>query len=257
MRNARRLEHTPGLASSAFAHHYSRNHSCFLFLRVLRCFTSPRSHQPAYTFSRRRHPMTGARLPHSEIPGSTSGCRLPEAYRRLPRPSSAPDAKASTVRPQKLEHTRRSKLLKILNQKPAGSRRNPQSRLRDARVHCAVLKQQPAPQPTPHRHEEEGPETRETQTTTPRPDPKTEPQGPQGPFPQDPTACPATHPPEAHRSHSRQQPGGTSRVTRTGDRVTSAPPMSNPPGRHPLPRDGSWIPQAHRPRRSRCSLERR
>src|ERR1700722_15753361 len=29
--------------SSAFARHYSRNHTCFLFLRVLRCFTSPRS----------------------------------------------------------------------------------------------------------------------------------------------------------------------------------------------------------------------
>src|SRR6266496_1551126 len=107
-RNARRLEHVPGLASSAFAHHYSRNHTCFLFLRVLRCFTSPRSHQPVYTFNGRRHPMTSARLPHSETPGSKSGCRLPEAYRRLPRPSSAPDAKASTVRPQKLEHTKQS-----------------------------------------------------------------------------------------------------------------------------------------------------
>jgi hypothetical protein len=32
-----------GLASSAFARHYSRNHYCFLFQRVLRCFTSPRS----------------------------------------------------------------------------------------------------------------------------------------------------------------------------------------------------------------------
>src|SRR5690606_3431720 len=32
-----------GLASSAFARHYSRNHGCFLFLRVLRCFTSPGS----------------------------------------------------------------------------------------------------------------------------------------------------------------------------------------------------------------------
>src|SRR6201999_2755396 len=36
-----------GLASSAFARHYSRNHTCFLFLRVLRCFTSPRSPPPA------------------------------------------------------------------------------------------------------------------------------------------------------------------------------------------------------------------
>lgn len=98
-RNPYQVSHAHGLGSSAFAHHYSRNHYCFLFLRVLRCFTSPRSHQPAYTFSRRRHPMTGARFPHSEIPGSKSGCRLPEAYRRLPRPSSAPDAKASTVCP--------------------------------------------------------------------------------------------------------------------------------------------------------------
>jgi hypothetical protein len=78
-RNACRLSHMPGLAWSAFAHHYSRNHYCFLFLRVLRCFTSPRYHQPPYTFRRRRHHMTGARFPHSDIPGSTSGWRLPEA----------------------------------------------------------------------------------------------------------------------------------------------------------------------------------
>jgi hypothetical protein len=77
--NTCRLSHTPGLASSAFAHHYSRNHCCFLFLRVLRCFTSPRYHQPPYTFKRRQHHMTGARFPHSDIPGSTSGWRLPEA----------------------------------------------------------------------------------------------------------------------------------------------------------------------------------
>ena len=32
-----------GLGSSAFARHYLRNHVCFLFLRVLRCFSSPRS----------------------------------------------------------------------------------------------------------------------------------------------------------------------------------------------------------------------
>ena len=32
-----------GLGSSAFARHYLRNHNCFLFLRVLRCFSSPRS----------------------------------------------------------------------------------------------------------------------------------------------------------------------------------------------------------------------
>jgi hypothetical protein len=42
-RNACRLSHDVGLASSDFARHYSRNHFCFLFLSVLRCFTSRRS----------------------------------------------------------------------------------------------------------------------------------------------------------------------------------------------------------------------
>ena len=41
--NPCRVSHTDGLTQSAFARHYSRNHNCFLFLRVLRCFTSPRS----------------------------------------------------------------------------------------------------------------------------------------------------------------------------------------------------------------------
>jgi hypothetical protein len=39
---------SPGLDCSAFARHYLRNHCCFLFLRVLRWFTSPSSP---------RHPM--------------------------------------------------------------------------------------------------------------------------------------------------------------------------------------------------------
>ena len=33
----------PGLGSSAFARRYLRNHCCFLFLRLLRCFSSPGS----------------------------------------------------------------------------------------------------------------------------------------------------------------------------------------------------------------------
>src|SRR5689334_2867863 len=49
-RNACRLSHVTGLASSAFAHHYSRNRGCFLFLRVLRCFTSPRYLHLPYVF---------------------------------------------------------------------------------------------------------------------------------------------------------------------------------------------------------------
>src|SRR3712207_2530876 len=103
--NACRLSHAIGLASSAFARHYSRNHGCFLFLWVLRCFTSPRSLHTPYVFRRGSHHMTGAGFPHSDILGSTLGWQLPEAYRSLPRPSSAPGAQASTVCPQHLGHT--------------------------------------------------------------------------------------------------------------------------------------------------------
>ena len=50
IRNPCRVSHAYGLASSGFARHYSRNHGCFLFLRVLRCFTSPRSLHMPYVF---------------------------------------------------------------------------------------------------------------------------------------------------------------------------------------------------------------
>ena len=67
--------------------------------------------------------MTRAGFPHSDILGSRFVCQLPEAFRRLPRPSSAPSAKASTLCPYKLDH----------------------KDFKDARVHCAVLKQRPGP----------------------------------------------------------------------------------------------------------------
>ena len=36
------MQASPGLGSLPFARHYLGNHYCFLFLRVLRCFSSPR-----------------------------------------------------------------------------------------------------------------------------------------------------------------------------------------------------------------------
>ena len=103
--NACRLSHMIGLACSAFARHYLRNHCCFLFLWVLRCFTSPRSLYPPYIFRRESlgHLTGPVGFPHSEILGSKLAYQLPEAYRRLLRPSSAPDAKASTVCTYKFE----------------------------------------------------------------------------------------------------------------------------------------------------------
>ena len=43
-------------------------------------------------------------FPHSEIFGSKPVCRLPEAYRKLLRPSSPVAAKASTVCAYSLDH---------------------------------------------------------------------------------------------------------------------------------------------------------
>ena len=46
-----------------------------------------------------RSSMTRTGFPHSEIPASSLACQLDGAYRRLLRPSSPPDAKASTMCP--------------------------------------------------------------------------------------------------------------------------------------------------------------
>jgi hypothetical protein len=55
-----------------------------------------------YVFSKRYRRSGG--FPHSEIFGSMHICRLPEAYRRLSRPSSPSVAKASTMCAYSLDH---------------------------------------------------------------------------------------------------------------------------------------------------------
>ena len=60
-----------GLASCAFARHYSRNRVCFPLLQVLRCFTSLGVALGGLSlFIRRRPPSRAAGLPHSETHGS-------------------------------------------------------------------------------------------------------------------------------------------------------------------------------------------
>ena len=56
----------------------------------------------AYVFSSKYRRSGG--FPHSEIFGSKHICRLPEAYRRLPRPSSPSIAKAFTMCTSSLDH---------------------------------------------------------------------------------------------------------------------------------------------------------
>ncbi len=61
-RNACWLSRVTGLACSPFAHHYSGNRGCFLFLWVLRCFTSPRYLHLPYVFRQGRRAITPSQV---------------------------------------------------------------------------------------------------------------------------------------------------------------------------------------------------
>ena len=87
-----------GLGCSPFARHYWGNRIRFLFLCLLRCFTSagialPNLYIQLGVFKlsfKRVFPFGNLRI--------KAYLRLPEAYRSLSRPSSAPDAKAFPLR---------------------------------------------------------------------------------------------------------------------------------------------------------------
>ena len=91
----RRDRNPGGLGYSPVARRYWGNHFCFLFLRVLRCFSSPGSPPPTGGMAALR----AAGLPHSGTRGSTAACASPRlfaacrAFHRLPEPQ------ASAVRP--------------------------------------------------------------------------------------------------------------------------------------------------------------
>jgi hypothetical protein len=83
-----------GLGCSPFARHYLGNHFCFLFLRVLRCFSSPgwpSSFDEYHACAQWVVPFGYLRI-DSYLP-------IPADFRSLSRPSSPPGAKASSVRP--------------------------------------------------------------------------------------------------------------------------------------------------------------
>src|SRR6201991_2817172 len=75
--------------------------SCFLFLEVLRWFTSLRCPRPTYGFSRGSLGISQEGFPHSETPGSKLVCSSPgliAAYRvlhRLLAPRHSPYALSS------------------------------------------------------------------------------------------------------------------------------------------------------------------
>ena len=86
-----------GLGSSAFARHYLRNHCCFLFLWVLRCFSSPRLPPIHYVFMYRYRSFYLRWVPPFGYLRVDGYLRLSAAFRSLSRPSSAPGAKAFTL----------------------------------------------------------------------------------------------------------------------------------------------------------------
>ena len=88
---------TTGLGSFHFARRYFENRGFFLFLRLLRCFSSPGSllydylihHTVTYISIRRVSPFGYLRV--------KAHLQLTAAFRSLSRPSSAPNAKAFTL----------------------------------------------------------------------------------------------------------------------------------------------------------------
>ena len=84
------------LGSFPFARRYSGNRCFFLFLRVLRCFSSPGSLPTSKDRITEHYLCWVAPFGHPRIKACL---RLPVAFRSLLRPSSALGAKASTVCP--------------------------------------------------------------------------------------------------------------------------------------------------------------
>ena len=91
-----------GLGSSPFARRYSGNRCFFLFLRLLRCFSSPGSlHTAMDSLYSRWSPSSGV-SPFRDL--RVNGYfLLTAAFRSLSRLSSAPSAKASALCPCSLD----------------------------------------------------------------------------------------------------------------------------------------------------------
>ena len=86
-----------GLGSSSFARRYFRNRCFFLFLRLLRCFSSPGSLPYVMDWRMDDRGILCQVSPFRNL-RINGYVLLPEAYRSLSRLSSALSAKASTLR---------------------------------------------------------------------------------------------------------------------------------------------------------------
>ena len=97
-RPATPADKSAGLASFPFARRYLENRCFFLFLGLLRCFSSPRSLLTGYVFTCGYLHITVGEFPHSEIRGSMDMCSSPRLIAachvllRLPVPRHPPYA---------------------------------------------------------------------------------------------------------------------------------------------------------------------
>src|SRR5262249_49341958 len=105
-----------GLGCSPFARRYSGNRVFFLFLQVLRCFSSLGSRHATYGFSDGRPGITPAGFPHSGILGSVPACGSPRliaashALHRFLAPRHPPFALSSLTTISWLHCLRRTSL---------------------------------------------------------------------------------------------------------------------------------------------------
>ncbi len=102
----------PGLGSFAFARRYLRNHFCFLFLRLLRCFSSPGSLCTPMDSVHSDQGLLGRVSPFRYLRIDVY-LPLPAAFRSLSRLSSALSAKASTLRSCSLHYFANDRLIGI------------------------------------------------------------------------------------------------------------------------------------------------
>ena len=92
-----RPQDRPGLGYCAFARHYLRNHCYFLFLWVLRCFSSPGS--PPHSIYA-GDGLAPAGFPHSDIRGSQGICPSPRLFAACHVLLRLREPKASPMRPR-------------------------------------------------------------------------------------------------------------------------------------------------------------
>ena len=209
------------MASSAFARHYLRNHGCFLFLWVLRCFTSPRSLLLPYVFRQRSPDIT-------PVSFEVSLFGDPRIEARLPAPRGLSQVTTSFIGSWCLG-IHRLPLVACLYYK-------------DARVHCEVLNTRAVAQVS---HPERWPVLVRTESGCPfdqKSKGATEPSGPNSmpkPTPTNHSGFPLPHPPVKEDAGCTHEAGHDRRLNSQCSTFQSCPARHERPGTERIGRASS------------------